>query len=354
VNTLIDKLLDKSLDVNASDIHLTVGLPPMFRVNGNLISYGGDILTPDDTEKIVGNLIDEDKFSTLKERGEIDFSVSVHTKYRLRINCFKQRGSYAIAIRNINSSIMSLEQLGLPENVRDFTNKSQGIVLVTGPTGSGKSTTLATLIDIINQTRQCHILTLEDPIEHLHKHKRSIVNQREIGTDSKSYHNALRAALREDPDVILIGEMRDHESVAIALTAAETGHLVFSTLHTLGAAKSIDRIIDVFPPDQQHQIRLQLSMTLIGIISQQLLPLSNGKGRKVSSEVMVATPAIRHLIRENKTPQINNAIATGSSFGMLAMDNSLLKLYKSRDISYEDLLLRCIDNDYIKKNVSVF
>jgi twitching motility protein PilT len=237
--------------------------------------------------------------------------------------------------------------------VREFAWKSRGLVLVTGPTGSGKSTTLAALIDLINRERDCHIITLEDPIEYLHRHGRSMVNQREIGSDSRSYTDALRAALREDPDVILIGEMRDLDSIAIALTAAETGHLVFSTLHTIGAAKTIDRVIDVFPPAQQHQIRIQLSMTLQGVVSQQLIAREGSSGRVAAIEIMAATPAIRNLIREAKTAQIQNAILTGGGQGMITMDNSLLELYHARQISYENLMLYCVDSNYIKQNIRV-
>lgn len=345
------ELMKKCHAVHASDLHLTVGVPAIMRLNGRLIRMNEEILHQDDLKAYVLQCTEEEQRKRLEEDGEIDLSISVAGGFRYRLNIFKQRGSYAIAMRNVDSDILSLKQLHLPPILSEFTNKNFGFVLVTGPTGSGKSTTLATLIDMINHTRDCNILTLEDPIEFLHKHDKSIINQREIGTDSKNYHRALRAALREDPDVILIGEMRDYESISIALTAAETGHLVFSTLHTIGAAKTIDRIIDVFPADQQQQIRIQLSMSLLGIVSQQLIPRADGKGREVATEVMFATPAVRNIIREGKTQQISNSIITGGSLGMVTMDNSLLELYKNRKITYEDVLTRCMDWEYVKQNM---
>lgn len=346
------EFLEKCHDAHASDLHFTTGSQPIMRIHGRLIRMGDYSLTPEDILRFIVQILDDQQIEKLEEAGEIDSSYSVSGRFRFRVNVFKQRGTYAVSMRYVNSSILSLQELGLPPAINAFTKKNYGIVLVTGPTGSGKSTTLATMIDIINQERDCHILTLEDPIEFLHKHKKGIVNQREIGSDSRTYHNALRAALREDPDVILIGEMRDYESIAIALTAAETGHLVFSSLHTLGAAKTIDRIIDVFPPGQQQQIRIQLSMALQGVISQQLITNLDQRRRELAVEVMVATPAIRNMIREAKTPQINNAILTGSSNGMVSMDNSLLQLYKSRKISIEDVLSHCMEPDYIKQNAS--
>lgn len=345
-------IVEKAYESGASDIHLTIGLPPVLRVSGRLTRLEEENIEPEDTDKFVNDMLKPEQLAVLEENGEYDCAISVMDKYRFRMNCFRKQGEYAVALRKIDSDIMTLTQLGLPENLRHFTDKTQGIVLVTGPTGSGKSTTLAALIDIINSERDCHILCLEDPIEFIHDHKMSIVNQREIGSDSKTYPNALRAALREDPDVILIGEMRDHESIAIALTAAETGHLVFSTLHTISAAKAIDRIIDVFPPSQQQQIRFQLSITLVGVVAQQLVPRAAGKGRRAAAEVMFCTPAIRNLIREGKTPQINNAIMSGTSYGMVSMDNSLIKLYKSGEISRDELMYRCIDDVYVKQNIA--
>ncbi len=347
----IDQAIGFLQEKEGSDLHITPGLPPIIRVDGRLKKFGEYILKPEDTLNSVKKLLDDNQLKQLEEIGELDCALSVTGRYRYRLNVFRQRGSYAIAMRNVNNKILTLNQLGLPEQLAEITQKSRGIFLVTGPTGSGKTTTLASLIDIINKNRDCHIITLEDPIEFLHKHDRSIVNQREIGSDTKSYHNALRAALREDPDVILVGEMRDYESIAIAVTAAETGHLVLSTLHTVGAAQTIDRIIDVFPPSQQSQIRKQLSMTLVGIVSQVLIPCVNKKGRKVAVELMFNTPAIANLIREAKSSQVNNSIMTGSSRGMISMDNSLIKLYKKNEISHEDLFLYCIDKEYIEKNI---
>jgi twitching motility protein PilT len=337
--------------MKGSDLHITAGLPPVTRIDGRLVRFGDVVITPEDSLEYAKELLSHDQFMKLERDGEIDCSLSVMGKYRYRLNVFRQRGSYALAMRNIDNEILSLAQLGLPEQMRDFTQKSRGIFLVTGPTGSGKTTTLASLINIINHERDCHIITLEDPIEFLHKHDKSIINQREIGSDTKNYHNALRSALREDPDVILVGEMRDYESIAIAITAAETGHLVFSTLHTVGAAQTIDRIIDVFPPNQQQQIRTQLSMTLLGIASQVLIPDVNNRGRKVAVELMYNNSAIANLIRESKTSQINNAIITGAARGMVSMDNSLLDLYRNNYISHEELFLRCVDRDYVEQNI---
>jgi twitching motility protein PilT len=347
----LELLLEKTSLMKASDLHLTTGLPPVFRINGNMVRFGETPMTPEDLDGYMKQLLTPEQTARLEKSGEIDGSLSVMGKFRFRFNIYKQRGTYAMAIRHLDATILTLEQLGLADTMSEFTEMNQGIVLVTGPTGSGKSTTLATLIDMINRKRSCNIITIEDPIEFLHKHQMSIVNQREIGTDSANFPVALRAALREDPDVILIGEMRDYESIAIALTAAETGHLVLSSLHTLGAAKTIDRIIDVFPPNQQQQVRFQLSMTLSGVVSQQLIPEINGKGRKLAAEIMKTTPAIRNLIREGKIPQINNAIITGGSFGMISMDNALLKLYHERSISHDELLFRSMDSEYIRQTI---
>lgn len=352
MDSIFLELLGKCKEMNASDLHLTVGIPPVLRIYGKMFRIGDVKLTPEDIDRYVHQSLNEEQLRKLEEIGEIDSALSIKGKARFRINIFRQRGSYSIAMRNIDSTILTVAQLGLPTQIRDFTKKINGIVLVTGPTGSGKSTTLATLINIINHERDCHIITLEDPIEFLHRHDKGIVNQREIGIDTQNYHNGLRAAMREDPDVILIGEMRDYESIAIALTAAETGHLVFSTLHTIGAAKTIDRIIDVFPPNQQQQIRTQLSMALQGIISQQLIPHIDGKGREVAVELMIMNPAIRNLIREAKSPQIDNVIMTSGNQGMITMDNSLLTLYKHNKITYEDMINYCVDSEYIKQNMN--
>ncbi|MEA4961681.1 type IV pilus twitching motility protein PilT [Lutispora sp.] len=343
------KLVQAGIEKKASDIHITVGLPIVFRINGELIKMGDADMTPQDTEKIAKMMLNEKQFHELEQKGEIDISYSSPGVGRFRINIYRQRGSYGIAIRIIPLKIPTLEELGLPAIVQDLARLPRGLILVTGPTGSGKSTTLAYMIDQMNREKKYHIITLEDPIEYLHKHNKSIINQREIGNDSLSFANALRAALRQDPDVILVGEMRDLETISIALTAAETGHLVLSTLHTLGAAKTIDRIIDVFPPHQQQQIRIQLSTVVEAIISQQLLPTIDGKSRTAAFEVMIATSAISNLIREEKTHQIDTAIQTGSKVGMQTLDNSLLSLYRRGLISQEVFLIQASNPDIMKK-----
>lgn len=280
-----------------------------------------------------------------KEHGEIDFSFAIFGLSRFRVNAFKQRGSTAIVIRTVNEKIPTLEELGHPAVLRTLASQARGLVLVTGPTGSGKSTTLAAMINLINQERPCHILTVEDPIEYLHKHCKSIVNQREMHSDTKSFSIALRAALREDPDVILVGEMRDPETIATAITAAETGHLVFATLHTGSAAQTIDRIIDSFPAHQQQQIRIQLSVTLQGIVAQQLLPRMDKKGRIAALEVLIATPAVRNIIREGKTHQLTSVIQTGAKFGMQPMDMALRDLYRRGIVSYDEAVAHAIDEE---------
>lgn len=341
------ELVNDAISRNASDIHITVGIPPTIRVNGELQSIGEKALMPPDTENLVMQALDDKQKERLQEKGELDLSFSAKGIGRLRINAFKQRSSYSMAIRIVNLTIPSMDDLGLPPIVKQLSEKRRGLILVTGPTGSGKSTTLASMIDQINHERSGHILTLEDPIEYLHKHNKSIVNQREIGLDSDNFSNALRASLRQDPDVILVGEMRDLETISIAITAAETGHLVLSTLHTLGAAKTIDRVIDVFPPHQQQQVRTQLSSVLQGIVSQQLLPTKDNKGRVAAFEIMVGTPAIRSLIREGKTHQIQTMLQTGTKYGMETMDMFLLKLFKQGKISSESLLSYAVDKDMI-------
>lgn len=345
------ELVKYAIDNKASDIHITVGVPPILRINGSLINFSEKKLKPEDTKELIKQILDEKQQKKLEDKGEIDTSFSSPGIGRFRINVYKQRGSYAIAMRIIPLKVPSIEELGLPTVVKDLARLPRGLILVTGPTGSGKSTTLASMIRLINEEKNYHILTLEDPIEYLHKHDKSIVNQREIGSDSYSFANALRAALRQDPDVILVGEMRDLETISIALTAAETGHLVLSTLHTIGAAKTIDRVIDVFPPYQQQQIRIQFSSVVQAIISQQLLPKVGEKGRVAAFEIMVANPAIRNLIREEKIHQIDNSIQTGGKYGMQTMDNSLLELYNKGVISKDTLLSQAINRDIIKRYI---
>ena len=342
-------LLKMAIELGASDIHITVDSQPIARVEGKFLKLTDRKLTNYDTMEMVQELAGEKSFKKLELNGECDFSVEIDTGERFRVNAYKQKGNYAIAIRAITAQVPDFETLGLPEVLKTFTQKHKGLILVTGPTGSGKSTTLASLIDIINKNPQKHIITLEDPIEYVHHHKNSIVNQREIGQDTESFNSALRSILRQDPDVILIGEMRDPETISIALTAAETGHLVFSTLHTVGAAKTIDRIVDMFPSEQQQQIRTQLSTVCEGIISQQLISTIDGARRVAALEVMVSNPAIRNLIRENKTYQIQNIISTGSKQGMKSMDQELINLYRQGLISRDSVLSRCTDYEYTSK-----
>lgn len=345
------ELLRITQDNKASDLHITVAVPPIMRVNGRLEKIGDQSLLPKDTIDLAHQMLTENQLQELEAKGELDLSFSNPGLGRFRINIYKQRGSYGIAIRVVALKIPTLEDLGMPPVLKEMASKHRGLVLVTGPTGSGKSTTLAAMIDYINKERSCHILTLEDPIEFLHKHNKSMVNQREIGNDSYSFANALRAALRQDPDVILVGEMRDLETISIAITAAETGHLVLSTLHTIGAAKTIDRIIDVFTPHQQQQIRVQLATVLEGIVSQQLLPKADGSGRIAALEIMVSNTAIRNLIREGKTHQIQNLIQTGAKQGMKAMDNALSDLYRQNMISKEEALMHAVDKDMFERYV---
>ena len=347
----INEILNEGMRQKGSDVHITAGIPPTFRINGELIHQGETILTPMDTEDLIRQIANDHIFSELLEKGEVDFSYSSPGMGRFRVNAYTQRGSLGIALRIIPPEIPSYKQLGLPPILSDLTKLPRGLILVTGPTGSGKSTTLATMIDQINKEQKLHIITLEDPIEYMHKHRRSIVNQREIGSDSKSFANALRGALRQDPDVILVGEMRDLDTISIAITAAETGHLVLSTLHTLGAAKTIDRIIDVFPPHQQQQIRVQLSSVIESVISQQLLPKADGKGRVAALEVMIATPAIRNLIREDKIHQIDTVIQTGSKYKMQTMDSALMALYHRGLISKEMAMTQAVNQEELKKYI---
>lgn len=341
----LTELLKFAVEKGASDLHLSVGVPPIARINGKLIQVYHDILSSGDTENIVKEMLEDKYQEILENKGEIDLSYSVTGLGRFRVNIYRQRGSFSLAIRLVSLNIPTLEELGLPLIIKDLARKTRGLVLVTGPTGSGKSTTLAAMIDLINSERNCHILTLEDPIEFLHRHNKSIVNQREIGYDSQSFASALRSALRQDPDVILVGEMRDLETIATAITAAETGHLVLSTLHTMGAVNTINRIIDAFPPHQQQQIRLQLSTVLQGVVSQNIITHRDGKSRIAAVEVMITTPAIRNLIREGKTHQIMTSIQTGSKYGMQTMDSSLAKLYKEGKITYENALLYCTNEE---------
>jgi twitching motility protein PilT len=355
-------IITQGLKLKASDIHLTVGRPPVYRINGvplpidtpnlknNLETIKEEeikTLQPEDTEALAREIMTPDQFARFTEGGELDFSYGIPGVSRVRLNVFKQRGSVALAIRLLSKRIPSFQELGLPEVISYLIRKPNGLVLVTGPTGSGKTTTLAAMIDLISREKRLHIITLEDPIEYLYMHNLSIINQREIGQDTRSFAHALRSALREDPDIILVGEMRDLETISTAITAAETGHLVLATLHTPSAAETINRIIDVFPPDQQQQIRIQLANTIEGIIAQQLIPRIDQPGRIVALEIMIATPAIRNLIRERKTFQIPSQLQTGARYGMQTLDMSLRALYQKRAISKDEVLNRASDPESI-------
>lgn len=347
-------ILEEAQNRGASDVHLAPRTQVMFRVDGKLVKMSEDIVPPFAVEKIIELMLTPEQMEELEEAGELDFAYSIAGFKRLRVNVFRQRGTYAMAIRLLSFEIPDPKKLGVPQSVIDLTEKKRGLVLVTGATGSGKSTTLAALIGVIAQNHEKSIITLEDPIEYLHQHGKSMVLQREIGYDSKSYANALRAALRQDPDVILVGEMRDLETISIAITAAETGHLVFSTLHTNSAAAAIDRMIDVFPPHQQQQIRVQLAGVLEGVISQQLLPRQNSGGRVAAFEVMLINSAIRNLIREGKNYQIPSIIQTNRKEGMLAMDDAIYDLYMKSYIDSETAISYAQDPAGMKQKVQLF
>ena len=327
-------VLKRMVEVRASDVHLSPGVPPALRVRGRITPLDDHpALTPQDTREIVYSILNDSQRKRFENELQLDFAYAIPNVARYRVNCFFQRGAISAAFRLIPTEILSLDSLGLPSVLEEFCRKPRGFVLMTGPTGSGKSTSLASMVDLINEEREEHILTIEDPIEFLHTHKKCIVNQREVGADAIDFSSALKSALREDPDVILVGEMRDLETISTALTAAETGHLVFATLHTQSTAQTVDRIIDVFPPHQQQQVRMQLSIALQGIVTQQLLPTADGSGRVVTCEVLVPTPAIRNLIREGKTHQIYSALQTSGSVGMQTMDSHLAQLVRMGKIS---------------------
>ena len=334
----IEQILSVGLKAGASDVHITVGIAPKMRVAGRIITMNFPALLPPDTHRLLYGIMNERQTKSFEELGEWDFSYAIPNLGRYRVNAFKQRGSCAMVFRLVGNKIPDPKDLGVPQSVVNLFDKKRGLVLVTGPTGSGKSTTLASIIGKINNELDSHIITLEDPIEYLHRHGMSIVNQREIGIDTENYANGLRAALREDPDVILVGEMRDLETISVAITAAETGHLVFSTLHTIGAASTVDRVIDVFPPHQQQQIRTQLANVLEAVVSQQLIPRVSG-GRVAAFEVMHANTAIRNLIRENKSHQIESTIQTNRKMGMITMDDAIVDLYVKGEISRDDAVL---------------
>ena len=348
----IDDILRAAKEQGASDVHITVGIPPKMRVNGKLIALEGyNKMMPDDTREIADTIMGVKQKELLEANGQHDMSFSIMGLGRFRLNVFKQRGSIAMAIRLVETEIPDAETLGIPPSVVNLYQRQRGLVLVTGPTGSGKSTTLASIIDMINNNREAHIITLEDPIEFLYQHNKSIVNQREVGLDSDNYANALRAALREDPDVILVGEMRDLETISTAITAAETGHLVLSTLHTIGAASTVDRIIDVFPPHQQQQIRIQLANVLEAVISQQLIPTADGEARVAAFEVMHVNSAVRNMIREGKTHQLITIMQTNRKLGMVTMDEAIIDLCRAGKISREKAVQYAQDPDIMQTKI---
>jgi twitching motility protein PilT len=345
----IEVLLDEVVKKKASDLHIQVGLPPMLRVDGSLLPVSGaDILDEEAIEALVFAILDEDQKQILLKDKEFDFSFAYGDLGRFRVNAFHERGNMAAALRLIPNEILTIEQLGLPQIVNKFADAPRGLVLVTGPTGSGKSTTLAALVHKINTEKSAHIITIEDPIEFTHKSQKSVIVQREVHYDTYSFSAALRSALREDPDVVLVGEMRDLETIASAITIAETGHLVFATLHTNSAAQSIDRMIDVFPPHQQPQIRAQLSNILTAIVSQRLVP-SIGGGRIAAAEILIATPAVRNIIREGKSHQLEAVIQTGAEFGMQSMDKTLVSLIHSGQVSYDEARNFAVDIDELDR-----
>lgn len=346
----LQKLLEVMIEKKASDLHITTGAPPQFRVDGKLMSFDNTILTAPDTKRLCYSVLTDAQRHKFEEESELDFSFGIKGLSRFRGNIYMQRGAVAGAFRAISFDILNFSELGIPPVVNELIKKPKGLVLVTGPTGTGKSTTLAAMIDKINNERNAHIITIEDPIEYLHRHKNCIVNQREVNSDTKSFGAALRHILRQDPDIILIGEMRDLETIQAALTTAETGHLTFATLHTNSCVETINRIIDVFPPHQQTQVRTQLSFVLEGILSQQLIPKLGGKGRALAMEVLIPNPAIRNLIREDKIQQIYSLMQVGQSkFGMQTMNQALLSLVERHIISLEDAMERSHNLDEFRQ-----
>ncbi len=338
----LDTMLVAMIEEKGSDLHLTVGAPPMIRVHGSLRGMADyDKLMPEDTRILLRSIVNDTQWHRFEEEQELDFAYSIERVSRFRVNMYNQRGSFGAAFRAIPHTIKRLDELGVPESVARFAGLPRGLVLVTGPTGSGKTTTLAALLDLANRSRASHIVTIEDPIEFLHPHKKSLVNQREVGADTQSFATALKHALRQDPDIILVGELRDLETTAVALTAAETGHLVLATLHTQSAAQTVDRVIDIFPPHQQQQIRSQLSLALQGVVTQALAPRADGNGRTIVTEVMIATPAIRNLIREGKAHQIPSFMQSGAGEGMISFDQHLADRVRNQIITFEQALDLC-------------
>lgn len=341
----MDQLLQLAVDEQASDLHITVGTPPMLRIHGELHPLDLDTLKPEDTERLVKSITSPENQQQLQENGGADFGFAFGDQARFRVSVLKTKGHYATVLRQIPNKMLALDKIGLPSQITELLYRPRGLILVTGPTGSGKTTTLASMLNFINENRSCHIITVEDPIEYYHTHKKSIVTQREIGSDVPSFSEALRRALRQDPDVILVGEMRDLETMQAAITAAETGHLVFATLHTTGAASTVDRIVDAFPTDQQEQVRMQLSVGMVAVISQLLLPRVDKPGRCAAFEIMVTTPGIAAMIRDGNTHRITSDIQTGAKYGMQTLDSHLLSLYVAGRISYDEIVMKSRDVD---------
>ena len=347
----MEDLLELAAEEGASDLHLAVGLPPVMRLHGSLAPLDAEALRPEDTERLMREITPEPHQRGLEENGGADYGYSFGDRARFRVSIFRQKGHVGMVLRQIPSTLLTLEQIGLPAQLKDLLFKPRGLILVTGPTGSGKSTTLASMLNIINVERDCHIITVEDPIEYYHDHKKSVVTQREVGEDVPTFKEALRRALRQDPDVILVGEMRDLETMEAAITAAETGHLVFATLHTTGAARTVDRIVDAFPTNQQEQVRTQLSTSIVAVISQILMPRKDKPGRIAGFEIMIATPSIRSLIRDNKTFRITSDIQTGAKWGMQTLDAHLLELWRSGKIPYEELITKAQDTEEVMQQI---
>ncbi len=347
----MNQLLEVCLQQRASDIHITVGRPPSFRISGSIKSLKSEALTADDTAQLMKQITSERGQAEIAEVGSTDFAIGYFDKARFRVNVFKQKGRIAMVLRLIPSEILTFDQIGLPAHVKDLITRPRGLILVTGPTGSGKSTTLATMIDFLNTEEEMHIITIEDPIEYFHNHKKAIVNQRELHIDVPSFEEGLRRALREDPDVILVGEMRDLATISAAISAAETGHLVFGTLHTTGAGRTVDRIIDVFPTDQQEMVRTQLAGNLIAVISQALVPKKTGKGRVAAFEIMIMNAAISNLIRENKSFRIDSTIQTSANQGMILLDDWLFRLYQQDIIDFAQMMGYCKDQALLQRKV---
>ena len=342
---LMHQLLEAACDFGASDLHLAVGDPPVLRVHGDLQPLDMPVLEPEDTELLMRTICTEAQMESVQNNGGADFGLPFEDRARFRVSVFKQKGRIGLVLRQIPNEMIPLKKIGLPEEINELLYKPRGLILVTGPTGSGKTTTLTSMLDFINVNRACHIITIEDPIEFYHTHKKSVVTQREIGADVPSFAEAIRRALRQDPDVILVGEMRDLETMGAAITAAETGHLVFGTLHTTGSASTVDRMVGAFPTDQQGQIRMQLSVGLVAVISQLLIPRIDKPGRVAAFEIMVNTPSIASMIRDGNTHRITSDIQTGAKYGMRTLDSHLLELYTSGMISYEEFISKSRDPD---------